>query len=190
MTSRIKLSKSALWSLFLMSAFPTHVWTILLAMQDFSWVSERTNAWDAIGVGAYGLLVALAESVFVFVITLLLNFLLPRRWESDRRLAALTGLIFLAAGAAIANQTYFLLGARVPGWLFAFLLRSGHPLRILVGAAVLMALALTVGLLYQTGRSERFVAGMQTVVDRLGVLMSLYLLLDLGSLMVVVIRNV
>jgi len=45
--------------LFLISAFPLHVWTLLLAFRDFSWLTERTNLWDAIGVLSYGLIYAL-----------------------------------------------------------------------------------------------------------------------------------
>jgi hypothetical protein len=60
--------KKGLWLLFSATAFLIHVWAILLIFQDLSWLAERTNMWDAIGVGAYGLVLALVESVFLFLI--------------------------------------------------------------------------------------------------------------------------
>src|SRR3972149_6026554 len=47
-------SKKGLWTLFLMCAFPLHVWAFILSFMDFSWVAERTNTWDALGVISYG----------------------------------------------------------------------------------------------------------------------------------------
>ena len=187
---RRMLSQGRLWSLFLMAALPTHIWTIVLVLQDVSWISERTNTWDAVGVGAYGLLLALVESTAVFVVALLLNLLLPRRWEEDQRLTALTGLIFALAAASMLNQGYFLGGARLPGALFALLLHSGHPLRILYGAAMLINLTLIGALLYLTDRKPGFVSGFLDLIERLSVLMTLYLALDVAALIVVILRNV
>jgi hypothetical protein len=59
--------KKGLWLLFAAAAFLVHVWAIMLIFQDLAWLAERTNMWDAIGVGAYGLVVALGESVFLFL---------------------------------------------------------------------------------------------------------------------------
>ena len=69
-----RYSKQGLWNLFLICAFPLHVWTIILAFRDFSWVTERTNSWDALGVVSYGLIFALIESVAVFLVALVARF--------------------------------------------------------------------------------------------------------------------
>src|SRR5512141_1446140 len=71
-----RYTRQGLWSLFLMCAFPLHVWALILAFRDVSWVTERTNSWDAVGVVAYGLLFTLVESVLVFGIMTLLGFLI------------------------------------------------------------------------------------------------------------------
>jgi len=107
-------SKQGLWSLFVIAAFPAHVWTFVLVMRDFSWVSERTNAWDAIGVGAYGLLFAFFESAFILLMALLLGFLISKSWEEDKRNAVLAVLVLVASIWSILGQLYFLLEISFP----------------------------------------------------------------------------
>jgi hypothetical protein len=185
-----QFSKQKLWTLFLMAAFPTHVWTIILVLQDYSWVTERTNSWDAIGVGAYGLLVAFAESVFVFLVALVLSFLISRKWEEDRRLALLFVTIFVVASWAIINQLYFLFGATLPGGLMRSLINAAHPLRILYGTSFVLA-SISVVLPYAAVlQSEKVVKGIETVMERLSILTVLYLFLDVVGLIIVIIRNV
>ena len=55
-----------LWKLFSNAGVLTHIWTFILFLRDFSWLNERTNVWDAFAVGAYGLVTAFIESIFVF----------------------------------------------------------------------------------------------------------------------------
>jgi hypothetical protein len=185
-----QFSKQKLWTLFLMAAFPTHVWTIILVLQDYSWVTERTNSWDAIGVGAYGLLVAFAESVFVFVIALVLSFLISRKWGEDRRLALLFVTIFVVGIWAIINQLYFLFGATLPGGTMRFLIDSAHPLRILYGTSFALA-SISVVLPYAAVlQSDQVVKGIETVMERFSTLTVLYLFLDVVGLIIVIIRNV
>src|SRR5512143_2388513 len=76
-----RYSRQGLWSLFLMCALPLHAWTLILAFRDLSWLTDRTNAWDAVGVLSYGLLFALVESVLLFGMVVLLGLIVPRRWE-------------------------------------------------------------------------------------------------------------
>lgn len=183
-----KLSPSNLWALFLMAAFPTHVWTILLAFQDFAWMTTRNNSWDAVGLGAYGLLAAFVESSFVFMVALLLSLLLPRPWDEKKRLAALTSLIFIAASTGVSNQLYFLNG--LPAGIFTFLAHSGHPLRYLYGVALSAGIAAPALALYFTAASAKFVEITQNIIERLALLTTLYLLLDFAGLVIVIVRNV
>lgn len=78
-----------------MCAFPLHLWTLILSFRDFSWVTERTNAWDAVGVVSYGLLFAFVESLIIFCIMALLGFLVSSKWDEPRRIALLSTLILL-----------------------------------------------------------------------------------------------
>ena len=68
-----RYSRQGLGSLFLTCAFPLHFWALLMAFRDISWVAERTNLWDAIGVLGYGLVFALVESILIFLVLALLG---------------------------------------------------------------------------------------------------------------------
>ena len=114
-------SKQGLWSLFLICAFPLHIWTIILTLRDFSWVSERTNSWDAIGVVSYGLLFAFIESVIVFLVFTLLGFLVSKKWTEDQRIALLGSLVTIASLWAIAGYLFFMLKVNIPGTTILFL---------------------------------------------------------------------
>ena len=76
-----RYSRQGLWFLFLISAFPIHFWTLILVFRDISWLTERTNAWDAIGVASYGMVFAFVESVVIFLVLALLGLLTPKQWE-------------------------------------------------------------------------------------------------------------
>ena len=116
-----RYSKSGLWSLYLTCAFPLHVWTIILSLRDFSWVAERTNSWDAIGVVSYGLVFALVESLLVFLVALLLGFLISKKWDEDRRIALMGLLVFITSLWAIGSYLYFMLNMPVPGGSILFM---------------------------------------------------------------------
>src|SRR3990172_8272255 len=103
-----RYSIQGLWSLFLMCAFPLHLWAMILIFRDMSWVIERTNVWDAIGVGSYGMIRAFVESVVVFVIFTVLGFLTPANWMIDRRIAFLSLLVILLSAWGMIAQLLFL----------------------------------------------------------------------------------
>jgi hypothetical protein len=183
-------SRRALWSLFLICAFPLHVWTFILAFRDFSWVVERTNVWDAIGVLAYALVFAFVESILVFLAAVLLGFLLPRRWEEGRRLALLSVLVLITALWGMLGQLYFLWNLSVPEEIIIFYARSDHPYRLLVGTILILVSPTVLIPTYLVVRSEgstRFILG---ITDRLSLLASLYLLLDAAGLVIVLLRNI
>src|SRR5574342_450210 len=115
-----RYSKQGLWTLFLVCAFPLHVWTIILAFRDFSWVSERTNSWDAIGVVSYGLIFAFIESVVIFLAAILLGFLVSKKWNEDRRLALVGVLVFVTSLWAILSYLFFMLKVSIPGGIILF----------------------------------------------------------------------
>ncbi len=179
-----------LWTLFLMAAFPTHVWTIILVLSDVQWVTERTNAWDAIGVGAYGLSIALIESLFVFVVAIGLGFLISRHWSSATRLGLLTALIFVVSMWAIIEQLYFSLALQLPGGFMNFLIHSGHPLWYLYGLSLFLVGITVLPICYIILWSERARKLLSGIIERLSLLTTLYLLLDIAAIIIVVIRNV
>jgi hypothetical protein len=183
-------SKQGFWSLFLICAFPLHIWTIILAFRDFSWVTERTNSWDAIGVVSYGLLFALIESVVIFLIMVLLGFLVSKTWGEDRRIALLGMLMLIASVWAMVSYLYFMLQVSIPAETITFLVNLAHPLRFLYAVSLALA-GISVAIpAYLVLRSEKFLQGVKGLFERLSLLTLFYLFFDFVGLVIVIIRNV
>lgn len=183
-------SKQGLWSLFLICAFPLHVWTIILAFRDFSWVTERTNSWDAIGVVSYGLIFAFIESVVITLVAVLLGFLISRKWGEERRVTLMGLLVVITSLWAMASYLYFMLQVSIPGETIDFLVSLAHPLRFLY-AFSLVLVAPTIAIpAYFVLRSEKFFKGVQGLFGRLSLLTLFYLFFDFVGLVIVIVRNV
>ncbi len=173
-----------------MCAFPLHAWTLILAFRDISWLTDRTNAWDAVGVTAYGLVFAFIESLLFFVLTALLGYLVSGRWDADRRVALMTVLALTVSMWAMLEQLFFLIGTGFPGWFMRLIWVGNHPARVfiallvgVVGLSVLLPVAAVL-------RSERAYRAARGLIDRLSILTMFYLVLDLIGLVIVIVRNV
>jgi hypothetical protein len=153
-------------------------------------VSQRTNAWDAVGVGSYGLVFAFIESVLVFLILALLGLLIPGKWRTDKRLALLAVLFLVTASWAIAGQLYFLAGLAIPGPIYLLLAHSSHPLRVIYEMALILVLITVVIPTALVIQSERAIRAVRGLVDRLSLLTSIYLLLDFVGLVIIILRNI
>jgi hypothetical protein len=184
-----RYSKQGLWTLFLMCAFPLHLWTLILAFRDFSWVTERTNAWDAIGVVSYGLLFAFVESVVIFLIVALIGLVLPKSWDAERRISLLAFLILITGVWAMVSQLLFLWDVSLPAQAVEFLRNSDHPVRITY-AVLLVVITLTVLLpAYSLLRTNKAVIIMQNFMERLSLLTMFYLFFDLVGVIIILVRN-
>ena len=173
-----------------MTALPLHIWTFFLAFRDFDWISARTNAWDAVGVVAYGLVIALLESAILFIGAMLLGFLVSAKWEEKRRIAFLSAVVIVLSLWSIFNQFYFLAGMSVPGWLANFVIATGRPL-VTLYAMVLLLTAISFALpAYLILISNKALGAAMEIMDRLSLLMMLYLFFDAAALILVVIRNI
>jgi len=185
-----RYTRQGLWSLFLMCALPLHAWTMVLAFRDLSWVTERTNAWDAVGVLSYGLVFALVDSVVVFGVMVVLGFLVSGRWEAERRIGLLSVLVLVLSLWAMVEQLYFLLDLAVPGVILDALIHTGHPLRaIWVGLPAVVGATFVVPalLVLRTKGGLRFVGGL---IERLSLLAMLYLVFDVVGAVIVLVRNI
>ncbi len=172
-----------------MASLPTHVWTIILILQDYAWIVERNNSWDALGVGAYGLLIAFGEGLCAFAVLLLLSILLPKAWNEDQRLALLSTLVILVGIWGIINQLYFLSGGELPTGIFQFLINTARPLWVIYSTS-LVAVSITIILpVYFILTSEKVLQVCLNIIERLSLLMTLYLVLDIGGLVIVLMRN-
>jgi hypothetical protein len=185
-----RYSKHGLWNLFLVCAFPLHVWTIILAFRDFSWVTERTNSWDAIGVFSYGLVFAFIESVAVLLVAILLGFLISKKWNEDHRVTLVGTLAFITSLWAIVDYLFFMLQVTIPGKTIIALANMTHPLRLLYAISLVLVIPTVVLPTYFLLRSERFLKGVQTFFERLSLLTQFYLFFDFVGLVIVIIRNV
>jgi hypothetical protein len=185
-----RYTRQGLWNLFLMCALPLHIWTLILAFRDLSWLTDRTNAWDAVGVLCYGLLFALVESILLFVVTALLGLLVPPRWDIKRRIGLLSVLVLLLSVWSMLEQLYFLAEVRLPGSFIGALVRSQHPFIVLNAVILALLIATFLAPAIALVRSERAVGIVNGLIDRLSLLATLYLLFDVVAVVVVVIRNV
>jgi hypothetical protein len=185
-----RYSRQALWSLFLTCAFPLHFWTLILVFRDISWLAERTNAWDAIGVASYGMIFAFIESVVIFLVVALLGLLTPTQWETDRRTAFLSLLILITAIWGMIGQLLFLWNIFLPPQAIQFLRGSSHPLRIIYMVSLLIVTPTVLLPIYAFFRSNKAVRFMQNLIERLSLLTMFYLFFDLLALMIVIIRNI
>ena len=185
-----RYSKRGLWNLFLICAFPLHVWTIILAFRDFSWVTDRTNSWDAVGVVSYGLIFAFIESVVVLLVATLLGFLVSKKWSEERRITLVGILAFITSLWAMASYLYFMLQVTVPGNTILSLAKMAHPLRFLYAISLVIVGPTVVLPAYFILRSEKFVQGVRAFFERISTLTLFYLFFDFIGLVIVIIRNV
>jgi hypothetical protein len=183
-------SKQGLWTLFLMCAFPLHFWTIILVIRDFSWVIARTNLWDGFGVASYGLLLAIIESVILFLVTALLGLLVSRKWNEERRITLLSVLYLVTAFWAIISQLYFLAGISIPQFAISFMAQSAHPTRVVYVFLALLIILTTLLPTYLVLKSNKGLQIVMELIDRLSLLTMFYLFLDVAGLIIIFIRNV
>ena len=185
-----RYSKKELWSLFLICAFPLHLWTLIFAFRDISWLTERTNLWDAIGVVSYGMIFAFVESVMIFLVLALLGLILPAQWYSDRRIAFLSLLILLTSVWGMISQLLLVWSVPLPIQAIQFLRSSNHPLRMLYAACLVVVTPTILLPVYLFIKSKKSIAFMQDLIERLSLLATFYLFFDFVGLIIVMIRNI
>ena len=183
-------SRQGLWSLFLMSALPLHIWTFILTFNDFSWVTERTDSWDAVGVMAYGLIFALVESVVIFFAFAILGLLISKKWGEKRRIALLSILVTIVSLWAIAGHIYFFRESSMPPQVIAFFVGFDHPLRVLYSVTLLIVVPTILIPTYFVLASDKFFRFVEESVERLSTLMILYLVVDIAAGVILLIRNI
>ncbi len=184
-----RFSKTGLWQLFIATAFPLHVWAIVLILMDLSWIAERTNYWDAIGVASYGLMFALFESLIFFTVLVLIGFVLPKSWKESKRVSLLGTLLLVTAIWAMIGQLYFLLELSFPPRVIQFLVGQEHPLWFLYGGFFLVVAPTVFLAAYFAAYSEKYQKSFLALIDRLSPLMGLYIFLDLVGIVIVIVRN-
>ncbi len=191
-----KILKKYLVKLFLIVAFPIHVWSIYQIFNNVAWIADRTRPADALGYAGYALMYALIESFLVFLVTIPF-FLLLTKNNTPQKSLALVGITYLVVAvlwifhAIMTNHTsdqYFL-------DTFINQLADEHKWRKRYRYA---AILLAIGLLgapvllapYFTYKSDKAIAAINSLFERFELLTGLFLFFDLVGIVVVIVRNI
>ncbi|MGD8458403.1 MAG: hypothetical protein PVF83_18665 [Anaerolineales bacterium] len=148
---------------------------------------------DAIGVGAYALVYTFLESLAYFVLILLIGLILPWKWKSDKVFAHLGYISLWLPIWPILDQLYRYKEFAEPNFLAECLLSTAHPLWFLAAGAglfiVIMDWSLVVPLyfIYNKQRVEKKVIDF---LGRVSLLSTIYMLIDVISIVIIVIRNI
>lgn len=183
-------TKQGLWSLFLMCVFPQHLWTLILAFRDMSWLISRTNVWDAIGNISYALIFAFFESLVIFGILVLVGLVTPRQWETNKRIAFLTLLLLITVIWGMVSQLLYLWDIWLPWPMMTLIASTGRPLFMLYIISLAIVAPTVVLPVFIFLRSKKAAPNLLDLMDRLSILSVLYLFFDVIGLVVVIIRNV
>lgn len=163
-----------------------------MAFRDISWLSARTNMWDAIGVASYGLVFAFVESLLFFIIAFFASLLLSPKWDEKKRVALLGTLLLILGLWAVLSQLYFILNWSLPfeNSLVNMLAKSEHPIRILYFIFLVIVGPSVIVPVYAILQSEKIRSAATELLDRLSLLTTVYLVFDVLALVVVIVRNI
>ena len=86
-------------------------------------------------------------------------------------------------------MSYFLSDVEIPESIFILLINASRPLRFIYAISLFITSVTIVLPVYFILKSEKVLRASLNIIERLSLLMTLYLVLDLGALVVVLIRN-
>ena len=186
--SRSPFSKQELLTLFLVCAFPINFWAIFIWFRNFGSVAEELGQWDAIGVGAYMLVFAMVEILVIFFVIYSLILLIPKRWRQERALAQASTLYLIMSIGLILEQSRALIEFPSEGVLWQAVNYVNNILSSSLAVILLIGAVLAVGLVVAIARSERVHSFVNVGIEKIIVLSSIYLFLDLAAVAIVIIR--
>lgn len=163
---------------------------MIFAFRDISWVYARTDAWDAIGVLSYAMVFAFVESIWLSIAVFILGFLISLKWSSELRVAALGAVIFLVSILAMLVQLYITLGWSIPDSVISFFVLFAHPGRTVYLVLLAILSPIIAGTIYLVLGTRKGTQILKDAIDKISLLMMVYLVLDLVALVVVIIRNI
>lgn len=169
--------KREFFGLFLLCLLPVNLWELLVFFYRISTMSLILSAWEIAGVIAYLFAFALFEALFVFAVLFAISLLLPKNIIETRLIPMGTVVIILASLAVSLIHLH-------DPWDVKFI-NSERWATLWTVAALIIGSAFIFWLL----KNERFAGALRTVADRLEVLASFYLGLDILGLGVVLVRN-
>lgn len=179
-TLRLRLpSREQARLLFLAILVPVNFWALVIFLQELPAYILRMNAWDITGILAYVLTIALADSLILLFFAMVIMLLLPVSFRKHHYTTAGTLIAYLTIFWLVLIQYQDTIGARLPIvqqrwfiWVWLAALLTG------ISAAA-----------YLLSRSEKLDLWVRAFVDRLSLLSTVYLFLNLAGLLVVLGRN-
>ena len=168
-------SSRASYLIFTACAFPIHLWSIIQVLDELpAWIL-RLEVGELLGVIAYTQAFALLETLLLWGGMMLLKLFLPRRLTSDSFIPLVSALVFIHA---------FWSGALL--YSFGTFRALGLPQLLLLLALYLLTM---IGTALLVLRSARIQTGLWSLLNRLTVLISLYVAIDIVSVLVILLRN-
>jgi hypothetical protein len=153
-----------------------NIWAIINLLWGMPVLVLRLNTAELLGVTAYALAFALLESLTALLFLLLLGLLLPPGVLS-RRFASRGAALLLLGSAWLMGYKYR--GSIFPAWNAAWISLWAISF-LVVSSLVLLGLH----------KSDLAEPAMESALDRIAVLSTLYLILDLLGVVTVIVRNV
>lgn len=187
-----RFRKGDFFKFFLVVCMPVHFWAIFMALQDLEWMVGRSYFWEFIGYAAYILLIAFLESAFLSAVFLLAGLLLPKAWRKGINLAVLSAWALTVLLAGIANQYYFFLDVHdknanpyiVRGLDYVYY----YDTLVFIALILLVLLAAVLPPLLLP-RMPKPRGAMLNLIERIGLLSTIFLFLDAVGLLIVLYRN-
>lgn len=166
-----------LFLVFLICIFPTHLWSIIGFLRELPSYLLRLNAWEIVSIFSYAQVIILLDTLLLTVIATILTILLPRTWIQNRFTSqAILIALSISLWVVFIHYQNFLLG-KLP------LDEKQFPLAWSISlVAVLIALS-TLHLHF-----SKFEVIFSKFIDNIKILSGVYLILDLGCLIVLSIR--
>lgn len=166
-----RFSRDDLILLFVYTAFPIHVWTIVNMLKDVPSWALYMRYWELVSTVAYTLAFALFETLIVFTPIILVGLILPKRWVRNVFVPWAGVMLVEGAIAAIIFQEFIL---------------TFGPKKMTL-AVILLAMALSTVVVVWSQKLREIV---RVVAQRFSILAFLYIFFDLIGLVIVIVRNV
>lgn len=169
-------SREQLILLFAACVFIIHVWAIISVLREVpAWVL-RLNYWDLIGVIAYTQLYALAESIVVFLVLIIIAAILPAKLFRDK-------LVALGTMVVLITSIWF-----VFAHYYDHVIRLWGIKQFLLILLPFFATILVPYLLIQ--RYQKIADIIVNIAGRIAILSIVYVLISVISIVIIFIRNI
>lgn len=184
------LDRQEYLNLFLLIAFPIHLWSFVVIFQEGDWFSHRTNVYDTLGLLSYAGLTAIIESIIVFAFFFILAFMLPAQWNSKKRLSTLGYLYLVVLLGAMSSQWFFLIDRSLGTFAFRVIYNLNRFYSITLPLLVVGFLGGVIGVLFLQNRFSKLIDIMLNLMERASLVSYIYLILDVISVGIIILRNI